>query len=155
MITDEAKLVKALAYAESVGEASRRKLMKEEAIERLRGQLELTGAALGVRVSQSQGGDALPDGVAKLFDLIRRYCDELVGYADEVQVFNLAIDHLEPLQAEVLALRYLELLEWKQIADRIGYSEQHTYRVREAALIGLYDHMPEAWRSRKIPDAET
>ena len=154
MITDESKLVKALAYAEYIKDLSVRKENREAEINHLRGEMGLSVGALGDRVVTSPSPDAVPNAVIKLQDLICEYVTDLAEYVDEVRGFIGCLDRIDQRQARALHSRYVRLLMWKQIADEMGYSEQRIYQIRECGLIALYDVMPEVWRSQAIPDAE-
>lgn len=154
MITNEGKLVLALSYAEYIKELSRRKARREEEIAHLRGELGLSSSALDVKVSTSPTADTIPDAVIRLQELIADYCTDLVEYTDEIRRFIACLDQIDNTQARALHMRYVRLLEWKQVADEMGYSEQHIYRFRASGLIALYDVMPTCWRNWEAPEAE-
>lgn len=153
MITNDAKLVKALAYAEHVKKLGLTKALKEEQIAHLRDSLGMSAQAIGEKVATSSSADRLPDGIARLRELISDYTTDLIGYVQEIAIFNVSIQELDPAQAQALHLRYIGLKEWKQIADQMGYSEQRIYQLRAEGLTNLYDLMPEEFRSQEIPNA--
>ena len=154
MITDEAKIIKALSYAEHIKDLCIRKADREEEIEHLRGQMGLTSGALGDRVSKSPTDDAIPNAVVKLQELIGEYVTDLSEWVDEIHRFTQYLAQLDRIEEKVLWLRYVGLCRWGQIADQLGYSQRQLYRIRDHALVALYGVMPEPWRSEAIPDAE-
>lgn len=154
MITDEAKRVKAEAYAMHIRSLVRRKHAREEEIQHQREELGLTGVALGERVSTSPSMDAIPDGVAKLLDMIKRYMTELAECVDEIDRFDKRLAQLAPQQHLVLYLHYVTLRKWPEVARKVNYSEPRIYEIRRDALLALYDVMPDYWRTGAIPDAE-
>jgi hypothetical protein len=42
--------------------------------------------------------------------------------------------HLEEIQEEILICRYVECLYWKEIAKRIGYTEQQLHSIKRGIL---------------------
>lgn len=150
MITDEDKLVNALAYAEYVKGLGERKRTRELEIEHLRGELGLASAALGDRVSTSPSADGIPNAVAQLQGLVSAYITDLVEYVDEINGFISCLDQLDTTSAHALHARYVRLLMWKEVADEMGYSERNVYNVREEGLIALFDVMPDSWRNLRL-----
>lgn len=146
MITDEAKRVKAQAYAEYVREIVQRKHNLEARIAHQREELELSGVAYGERVATSPSMDAIPDGVSGLIDMIGRYSADLNEYVSVVDRFERDIGQLWPQYECVLELRYIRGEHRETIADSMYYTERHIYNLERLALIGLYDIMPPRWR---------
>ena len=147
MITDEAKRVKAQAYAEYVREIVQRKHNLEARIAHQREELELSGVAYGERVAVSPSMDAIPDGVAGLADMIAEYSADLNEYVRVVYEFENAIGRLWPQYECVLEHRYINGEHRDQIAELMSYTERHIYNIERLALIGLYDVMPACWRT--------
>lgn len=56
----------------------------------------------------------------------------------------------DQFHASVLEAHYVNGEEWRAVAERVGYAEQHIYRIRFDALIGYYESMG---RDAEIPDA--
>lgn len=154
MITDEAKIVKALAYVDHIRDLSIRKHQREAEIETLRGELGLASSALGDRVFVSPSADAIPNAVIRLQELIKVYCTDLSEYVDEIKAFSILLSRLKPTHHRVLSMRCLNMLSYSKIASKMGYSKRTIYRIRDAALIALYEVMPEYWRSSVIPNAK-
>lgn len=50
-----------------------------------------------------------------------------------------AIECLEPIERQVLRLRYIEGLEWHQVAARVHYSLSDVHRKHSHALVKLQD----------------
>ena len=154
LITNDAKLVKALGYAEHIKGLSIQKGNREAEINHLRGEMGLTVGTLGDKVRTSPTADTIPNAVIRLQELIADYVTDLAEYVDEIRTFIACLDQIDKTQARALHARYVKLHMWKQIADEMGYSEQHIYEIRASALVSLYDVMPEFWRSKVIPDAQ-
>lgn len=154
MITDDAKLIKALAYAEHVERTIKRVHIKQQEVDSLRGERALIGSpSLSGRVDVSPSADAIPNAVAHLIDLIHDYTTDLVTMVDEIGDFNGCLNRLEPAHHECLHLHYVALMPFKLVADKMGYNERYIYDIRDHGLIALYDVMPEHWRSYAIPNA--
>ena len=150
MITNEDKLVNALAYAEFVKGLCERKRTREIEIEHLRNELGLSSVALGDRVSTSTSADSIPNAVVRLQGLVSAYLTDLVEYVDEINGFITCLDQLDTISAHALYARYVRLLMWKEVADEMGYSERNVYNVREEGLIALFDVMPDYWRTAVV-----
>lgn len=112
-----------------------RVLRLEESIERLNSTmtrmtqtLSITPAGGGVL------GDKLAEQIARLIDLTADYMSAIkreMEVRDEVTAW---LDTLPEQQANVIYHRYVEGLSWRQVAKATNYSEQHCFRIHEAAL---------------------
>ena len=60
--------------------------------------------------------------------------EELVAAQLEIER---AIETLDPIERELMRLRYIDGLSWYKIMTRINYSEQQTHRIHARALIKL------------------
>lgn len=67
-------------------------------------------------------------------ELYREKLDELVALQVSIEK---AIDSLGPVERELFRYRYIDCLEWHQVAAKIHYSYQQTFRIHDAALIKL------------------
>lgn len=67
-------------------------------------------------------------------ELYREKLDALVALQVSIEK---AIDSLEPVERELFRYRYIDGLEWHQVAAKIHYSLQSTHRLHSAALIKL------------------
>lgn len=154
MITDDAKLIKALSYAEHVERTIKRVHIKQHEIDNLREERTLIGSPdLSGRVDTSPSADAIPNAVARMIDLMADYTTDLVTMVDEIGDFNGCLSQLEPAHHECLHLHYVALMPFKLVADHMGYNERYIYDIRDHGLIALYAVMPEYWRSCVIPNA--
>lgn len=67
----------------------------------------------------------------KLQDLYR---EQLVGLEREQLEIETALRILEPAQRMVIRYRYLDLLSWENVAERMHYGWSQTHRIHAAAL---------------------
>lgn len=119
---------------------------------------DLTGIR-GVQYSDMPGspnayGDAIPDGIARLEELIGEYCTELAAWVDEQHEAHKALRSVEDGRyREILWAHYVKCDSWEQIAVDMHYSYEYVRKeLFEAALDALYWTMPEQWR-RDFPNA--
>ena len=87
------------------------------------------------RVIVQGGRHDRTDGIAKLIDL-KAECNAWVDdYADRKAEVLRKIDSIDdPLLGEVLYLRYVQGMEWEQVARQVCYSERHIYNLGSRAL---------------------
>lgn len=98
-------------------------------------------------------GDAIPDGVAKLLEMIDDYVTQLVEWMDERYEACRCFAKLDSKSYELLTYYYANGMTWEQTAERMGYTSEHVQRnLKPVALSMLYGVMPEQWR-RNIPKA--
>lgn len=98
-------------------------------------------------------GDAIPDGIAKLQELIVECVAQIAEWADEQITFRRAIEHMMGAHYTIMLDYYVKGMTWSAVADDIGYTERRVMDLRRDALLELYGTMPEEWR-RNIPNAE-
>lgn len=92
-------------------------------------------------------GDALPDAVIRIQELVRGYCAELAGYVDEQREAHEALARMDdPLLADVLVRRYLLCRPWSRVCEETGYTYDGIMAVRRRALSAAYDVMPVRFR---------
>lgn len=149
-VETETKVAKAKAYCHHVRLLDKRIKSQEEAIDDFRERLS---GVSGVSYDDMPGnpnayGDAIPDGVARLQELIRKYCTDLSEYMDELEKFERALSKLTmPDHARLLRLRYLRQYEWSEIAYTLTYSQVYVRGyMHELALVELFEHMPNEWK---------
>lgn len=152
MHNEEVRLIIATSYAEMVRDCVRSKNLLEDEIEVLRSQLLPKGISDDEKVTCSPSADAIPNGVAKLQELIRDFAVQQSQYVDLYRQMHDALMHIDVKAREALTYHYLHLESWSLIAYRLGYSIQHLMRLRRSGLIQLYDHIPEEYR-RILPKA--
>lgn len=157
-MTDEFKQFAAGRYAEHV----RAMKMRSDALDfDVRSMREsLTGVKgmtyTGMPSSPNAYGDAIPDGVAKLEQLIGESITALVECLDVKKEACECFAKLDSKSCALLTYYYANALTWAETADRMGYkSKEHVQReLKPLALVALYDAMPEEWR-RNLPNAES
>lgn len=109
----------------------------------------------GMPSSPNAYGDAIPNGVARLEQLIDESMTALAEWLDVKKEACECFAKLDSRSYALLTYYYANALTWAETADRMGYkSKEHVQReVKPLALIALYDVMPEEWR-RNLPNAE-
>lgn len=97
-------------------------------------------------------GDAIPDGIGRLHELIAEYSGELAEMASERHEAKRALDRLsDPRGGYALSEHYLHDEPWPEVAEAAGYSEQHVKLIARAALVELYDYLPFRYRDPRHP----
>lgn len=117
-----------------------------ELLERIKARAERsTGAYCATAGSKGTAGDKVGNGVVNIDAIAMRYNEVLDRFVhDQIEV-NAAIMELEdPRLLNLMACRYLMGMEWAEVAQRIGYSEQSCYRLHNEALeaMGIKDESP-------------
>lgn len=105
-----------------------------------------------VSVGMATGDDAMVDALYGLNRAISGYCRELADLTAEQADAHARLASLaDATGAAALSMHYLAGLEWTEVADRLGYSKRHVFRIRDAALVEAYGVMPPEWRDPLPP----
>lgn len=142
VINEEIKLHIATQYAEYVSGIVRSTKTLPEEIDDLRERIALSGLALGDKVATSATADAIPDGVAKLRELISRYATELIEYRELTEEMHNRLQMIDSVECEALKQHYLLLVPWEQLCVDMHYTYRGMMKVRRRGLLQLYDVMP-------------
>ena len=111
-----------------------------ERIARLRSALEsctpkpLTKMPKGTLVVQ----DKLAESVAKLIEMENELEQKKLDLAIRYEAVERWIDTLPPCQAQVIRLRYLDGMSWRQVARETGYSYDRAKHIHSDVLKKLY-----------------
>lgn len=62
------------------------------------------------------------------------YMDKLRMATQAILDIENAIDTLSPVERELVRLRYVDDMDWKEVAAKINYSWQQTHRIHAKAL---------------------
>ena len=110
--------------------------INEERREDLRYSMQrLHSMQYGDRVQKSGSIDHIADSFAKIEGIENNIIKETAELEEEKQNTLEVIRRLEkPEYVEVLYLRYVELMGWEKIADKMCYSNKHVLRLHKAAL---------------------
>ena len=73
----------------------------------------------------------------KLPELTEVYDEKIASLKARLKRIEDVIEELEPTERRLMRARYIEGLEWHQVAVRISYSWQQTHRIHARALIKL------------------
>lgn len=141
-------------YLEHVRGLSRSLESRQQEIEALRSKMLPQGIVYsGMPGSPNAYGDAIPDGIARLQELIASYCDELAACIEEVERAHRLVESLPTNeQRDILRMKYLLGYSWERVAVNVGYSRRTTIRRANRALCELFYTLPREWRL-EIPEA--
>lgn len=126
MITKE-ELKRLRAYRERLRSLERQKEELREAVTNI--TQRLTGMPGG-----GDGHDRMMAFAARLDELEARYADLLAEQAEARLRAEKEICLLPEQQERVMRYRYIDGMSWRLISRRMRYSEQHLYRIHDAAL---------------------
>lgn len=105
-----------------------------ERIARLRSSAQRVTRQLSHTPRYTRERDQLADYAAKLDELERELAQEVIILEESIRTAEDDISQLNDAQRIIMRLRYIDGLEWKQIAKRTMYSEQHLYYLHKSAL---------------------
>lgn len=103
-------------------------------LEELKNTYKITCDLGKERVQTSTIDSAVETTVMKIIDLENQITCEIDKLVDKKNVAKKAIKKLEPLLGTIIEMRYMECMGWQEIADRLGFSVQHIYRLHTKAL---------------------
>ncbi|MDD3400724.1 MAG: sigma factor-like helix-turn-helix DNA-binding protein [Eubacteriales bacterium] len=89
---------------------------------------------LSFATAKSGERDKLSRYVADLDELDKALTEAVIAAERKRQEIERAIDRLHGPERDVLELRYIQGLSWRQIAKRLHFSEKHPYYLHKAAL---------------------
>lgn len=111
----------------------------------------------GVAYDKNGGGsgcyaDAMPDGVAKVQELIADYATELAALVDEQRVARECIAKVgNAMWRETLEGYYLRGECLELIAVNLGYSYESVKKYHRRGLAEVWAYMPSEWRTPMAP----
>lgn len=150
---DDVRRICSEAYLEYVRSLRSNAETLHEEIEMLKNTMALTGVQYSESVTTSTKGDALESSVIELHELIAKFCDEHRAFVSEVEQAHEMLEQLPKQEyTDALKLYYLCGWTWKRTYEKLHYSESGMKKIRKAALIALYDYIPEEWK-RILPKA--
>lgn len=91
---------------------------------------------LDVKINQRiEEKESLPNGYTDLQKRISEVIDQLVNQKDDI-IGKILLLH-NPLQSEVIFLRYVRYYKYQSIAEILQYSMRGIYKIHDAALLEL------------------
>ncbi len=124
---------------------------KQDRLQRLRVLAEGMGWAAGERVSGGKRRD-IADVQQEIDDLADEYAGDLSRYAEELAE-GYRICPVDDVPKYACWLHWAEGLTWRQVANKVKYSEDHVRRdICAAGIEAVYADMPHRWRT-DAPDA--
>lgn len=108
-----------------------------EWIERLQSAVESVTQRLSHTPGGGQDHDKLAQYLAKIDELRRRLLDKQVEWESLCFDVENTIDRLDPSKRQIMRLRYIHGLEWRDVAERACYSEARCYVLHADALCEL------------------
>ena len=123
-------------HLESYGLELRKEKCKYEELLMLRTNWMAPGVQMGDGMPHAHGNNNGLDVYAAAMDRITRQIREGLGRAEEIRAEIIgALDRMErPEERQVLYLRYLCLLTWDQVADKMHYDRRTATRIHGRAL---------------------
>lgn len=106
----------------------------EESIERLESAMTRVTQILSHAPARGVEDGKLDEQIDQLINLTATYARRTVELELMRAKVTEWIDTLPEQQASIIYKRYVEGLSWKQVARSSNYSEQHCFRIHEAAL---------------------
>lgn len=119
----------AAEYIADMGERMRR---LESQIERITGTMEL---AKCYRTGEPQ--DKMAGQIAKLLDWRDEYWDAMLARRELVRRLEAELEQLPWSQRRIMALRYIDALGWRQVAQAAHYDRSRCFALHKAALDAL------------------
>lgn len=91
------------------------------------------------------------DRMAELLDRLeenrRQHDASMAALVEAVEDAQERISRLDAPYSTLLLLRYVSDMPWREVSDRLHYSEVHVrQRMHEDALVMLHGHLPTEWR---------
>ncbi len=94
-----------------------------------------TATLTGMPHNPNKATSKLADTVVKIVDLQREINDDIDKLVDLKSGIRRTIETVQDNeQKALLEMRYLNFITWEEIAVKLGYSMQHTYRIHDNAL---------------------
>ena len=90
-----------------------------------------------IPIRTSSMSSSLEAGVLKLIELKDMYKDLVDKLADRQMTIERSINELvilEPLERDLIRFRYFDSMTWEAIAEKIGYSNRHVFRIHNTIL---------------------
>ena len=106
----------------------------KERIERLRSAMELGARRLKIVPAKTAVRNRLEEDMAKLDELERELVGEVAAFEQETQDAEQLLDGLPVREQRIMRLRYVEGMSWRRVARKAHYSQQHCFRIHDAAL---------------------
>ena len=114
----------------------------QENIEKLRSQAK---SVCATRLSAAPAGSGSPDKIAanlaKIDSLMEYYLDKLENKLEQQKKVESAIEVLSGNERMLMRYRYIDGLDWIDVAAKMNYSWQHTHRIHAKALAKLKDEI--------------
>lgn len=96
---------------------------------------KVTALLSDVRVQTTRNDHKMEDIIVKIAEYQDELCNDITELVRIKKEVKAAIDSVENEEYRLLLeMRYISNLKWEEIAFRLGYSMQHTFRLRDKAL---------------------
>lgn len=154
LIDDEARLLKSESYLMHVRSLSMLIRSKKEQIE-FEQECTLSGVDYGEKITVQPTRDAIDNHIISLAALVDTYNTELAEYIEAKKEAAQVLKKLsKPEYTVALTSYYMNCYTWEQVCVDMNYSWGGMMKLRQKAIIELYDHIPEFWKSAVVPDAQ-
>ena len=143
----------AAQWLEHVAKVGRRLRALEDEIAAQRANAEgVQAVCYDAMPRASSDGQALPNAVIRLQELIADYLTEQAEYVEVQRDAHERLRSLDdPACSECLTRHYLLGATWEQCCVKMGYTWDGMMSLRRRALANAYDAMPTEWRDPMHP----
>lgn len=125
MTLDDLKMVKTYKY-------SIRSI--EESIERLRSDMERITQVLSHAPAHAESRDKLAYQIQRMQELEAARAHEVADMEEHIDRCRTWLTTIPEQQAKILEFRYMDGLEWEDVAKKARYSESHCYKIHKRAV---------------------
>lgn len=108
----------------------------EAMVERWKGKLENMAGSQGAYEMFSGGmlpADRVGEYVALWEDIVGRYLEHMAQLKAKIAECERICDELPPKYGTLIRMRYIDLMNWEDVAKLVGYSIQRVYQLRDEA----------------------
>jgi len=106
----------------------------QEEIKQLQSLRQSVGATKYNSIGGSENGDAIGKKLAKLDDLMEFYVLKIEERILQQEKIEKAIENLPVVERRLMRYRYIDCLDWVNVAANLNYSWKQTHRIHRRAL---------------------
>jgi len=106
----------------------------QEEIKQLQSLRQSVGATKYNSIGGSENGDAIGKKLAKLDDLMEFYVLKIEERILQQERIEKAIENLPVVERRLMRYRYIDCLDWVNVAANLNYSWKQTHRIHSRAL---------------------
>ncbi len=116
-------------------DAKKRIDIKQQVLEELRTKAERITIEIKERVQSQCANDILASVVAEIVDTEKEWAKQIKEYQEILKRYTAEIEQLEDTRyVAVLKHKYIDAMNWPDIAKEMNYSVSHALKIHEHAL---------------------